>query len=143
MGVAFSYSHAGHASHAVELSVDANKKITLHRIVAVVDVGPVINLSSAEQQVQGATIDALSTAMNLEVSVEQGRVRETNFHQYPILRIGNAPPVEAYFVQSDFRPNGLGEPAFPSFAPAMGNAIFAATGQRVRTMPFKRAGYSI
>jgi len=143
MGLAFSWSHAGHASHAVEISVSANKKITLHRIVTVVDVGPVINMSSAEQQMQGATIDALSTVMNLEVTVEKGRVQETNFHEYPILRMADAPQVEAHFIQSDFRPTGLGEPAYPSFAPALANAIFAATGQRVRTMPFSRMGYSL
>jgi isoquinoline 1-oxidoreductase beta subunit len=143
MGVAFSFAYGGHVAEAVELSVDANKKITIHKIVAVADIGPIVNMSSAENQVQGGVIDGLSTAMGLQIEVEKGRIQQTNFHQYPILRMPAAPPVEAHFIQSDFRPSGLGEPCLPPLAPALGNAIFAATGDRVRSMPFSRCGYSI
>jgi len=93
--------------------------------------------------VQGGAIDGLSTAMGLEIAVENGRIRQTNFGSYPILRMPSAPMVEAHFIQSDFRPSGLGEPCVPPLAAALGNAIFAATRERVRTMPFSRAGYSI
>lgn len=143
MGIAFSFAYGGHVAEVVELSVDDKKKITIHNIVAVADIGPIVNMSSAENQVQGGVIDGLSTAMGLEIGVEKGRIQQTNFDSYPILRMRAAPPVQVHFIQSDFRPSGLGEPCLPPLAPAMGNAIFSSTGQRVRTMPFKRAGYSI
>ena len=143
LGIAFSCAYGGHVAEAVELSVDARKRITVHKITVVADIGPVINMSGAENQAQGGAIDALSTAMGLEIGVEQGRIKQANFGDYPILRIRSAPPVEVHFIQSEFRPAGLGEPCVPPLAAALGNAIFAATGDRVRTMPFKRAGYSI
>lgn len=143
LGIAFGFSFGGHIAEAVELSVDAKKHVTVHKITVVGDIGPIINLSGAENQAQGGAIDALSTAMGLEIGVEQGRVQQTNFNAYPLLRMKSAPPVEVHFIQSDFRPSGLGEPCVPPLAAALGNAIFAATGERVRTMPFKRAGYTI
>ena len=79
-------------------------------------------MSGAENQVQGGAIDALSTAMGLEIDVEEGRIQQTNFDDYPILRMRSAPPVEVHFIQSDFRPSGLGEPCVPPLA--------AGTGQR-------------
>jgi isoquinoline 1-oxidoreductase beta subunit len=142
LGIAFSCAYGGHVAEAVELSVDEKKRVKIHKITAVADIGPIINMSGAENQVQGGVIDALSTAMGLEIGVEQGRVQQVNFGNYPILRMRSAPPVDAYFIQSDFRPSGLGEPCVPPLAAALGNAIFAATGERVRTMPFKRAGYT-
>jgi isoquinoline 1-oxidoreductase beta subunit len=81
--------------------------------------------------------------MGLEIGFEQGRIQQTNFGEYPILRTNSAPPVDVHFIQSEFRPAGLGEPCVPPLAAALGNAIFAANGDRVRTMPFKRAGYTI
>jgi isoquinoline 1-oxidoreductase beta subunit len=143
LGIAFSCAYGGHVAEAVELSVDSKKRITVHRMTVVADIGPIINMSSAENQAQGGAIDALSTAMGLEIAVEQGRVQQTNFNGYPLLRMRSAPPVDVYFIQSDFRPSGLGEPCVPPLAAALGNAIFAATGERVRTMPLKRAGYTI
>lgn len=143
LGIAFSCAYGGHVAEAVELSVDAKKKITVHKITVVSDIGPIINMSGAENQAQGGAIDALSTAMGLEITVEQGRIQETNFNGYPLLRMRSAPPVDVHFIQSDFRPSGLGEPCVPPLAAALGNAVFAATGDRVRTMPFKRAGYTI
>jgi isoquinoline 1-oxidoreductase beta subunit len=143
LGIAFGCSYGGHVAEAVELSVDAKKHVTVHKVTVVADIGPIINLSGAENQAQGGAIDGLSTAMGLEIGVEQGRIQQANFGEYPILRIRSAPPVEVHFIQSDFRPAGLGEPCVPPLAAALGNAIFAATGERVRTMPFKHAGYTI
>ncbi|MCU1223193.1 MAG: hypothetical protein JWQ42_1286 [Edaphobacter sp.] len=143
LGIAFACSYGGHVAEAVELSVDAKKHVTVHKITVVSDIGPIINMSGAENQAQGGSIDALSTAMGLEINVEQGRIQQTNFAEYPLLRMSSAPPVEVHFIQSDFRPAGLGEPCVPPLAAALGNAIFAATGERVRTMPFKRVGYTI
>ncbi len=143
LGLAFYYSHAGHFAEVAEVSVDQNKKITLHKVTVAGDIGPIVNLSGAETQVQGAAIDGFSTMMGLEIGFENGRVQQNNFHQYPILRINHTPQVEAHFIQSDYPPTGVGEPALPPLIPAVANAIFAATGQRVRTLPLRREGYSV
>ena len=142
--MAWCYSHAGHTAQAVELSVDANKRIKVHQIVVVIDVGPIIEMAGAEAQAQGACTDALSTAMGLQINFENGRIREQNYNQYPTLRMPFAPmAMEAHFLQSDNPPTGMGEPAFPAFAPALGNAIFAATGVRVRSLPLRNLGYAV
>ncbi|MDR2189159.1 MAG: molybdopterin-dependent oxidoreductase [Azonexus sp.] len=144
LGLAWCYSHAGHAAQAVELSVDADKRITLHRVVVAVDIGQVIDLAGAESQAQGACIDAFSTALGQQAQIDNGRVQEQNFNAYPLLRLPFAPAViDAYFVQSDAPPVGMGEPALPAMAPAVANAIFAATGERLRKMPFSHAGYQV
>lgn len=143
LGLAFHFSHAGHFAQVAEVSVDANKKLTVHKVTVAGDIGPIINMSGAENQVEGCVIDGLSTAMGLELGIENGRIVETNFDRYPLLRIANAPDVAVHFIQSDFRPTGVGEPAFPPVAPAICNAIFAATGYRARTMPLTKEGFTI
>ena len=144
LGLAWCYSHAGHAAQAVELSVDANKKITIHRVVVAVDVGQVVERAGAESQAQGACVDAFSMALAQQITFEHGRVKEQNFGAYPILRIPFTPDViEVYFADSGFSPTGMGEPALPAMVPAMANAIFAATGERVRAMPFSKLGYKV
>jgi len=143
LGLAFHFSHAGHFVEVADVSVDASKKITVHRVVVAGDIGPVVNLSGAENQCQGSVIDGLSTALGLELSIENGRIEQTNFDRYPLLRIAQAPQVEVHFIQSDYSPTGCGEPALPPLAPAVCNAIFSATGHRVRTLPLKREGFTI
>jgi isoquinoline 1-oxidoreductase beta subunit len=89
-------------------------------------------------------VDAFSMALGQQVHIEDGRVREQNFGDYPLLRIPFAPEaIEAHFIQSDNLPTGMGEPAFPAMPPAIANAIFAATGERLRAMPFSRYGYRV
>ena len=143
LGLAFYFSHAGHIAEVADVSVDANKKLTVHEVTVAVDVGPIINRSGALNQVEGAVIDGLSAMMGQKITFENGRVEQTNFDQYPVLRIGSAPKVTTHFIESDYPPTGLGEPALPPLAPAVGNAIFAATGERVRKMPLIDLGYSI
>jgi isoquinoline 1-oxidoreductase beta subunit len=140
-GLAFYFCHGGHFAEVAEVSVDESKKLTIHRVTVAGDIGPIINLSGAENQCEGAVIDGLSTMLGLEITLEQGRVQESNFGQYPILRIGAAPQVDVHFIQSDFLPTGLGEPALPPLAPAVCNAIFAATGHRAHTLPLSREGF--
>jgi isoquinoline 1-oxidoreductase beta subunit len=143
LGLAFHYSHAGHFAEVADVSVDSSKKVTVHKIWVAADIGPIVNLSGAENQCQGSVVDALSTAMGLAITFEGGRVEQSNFDKYPIIRIDKAPEVEVHFLQSDNPPTGCGEPAFPPAAPAIANAIYAATGQRVRTLPFRVEGYTV
>jgi isoquinoline 1-oxidoreductase beta subunit len=143
LGLAFHFSHAGHFAEIAEVSVDDKRKLTVHKVVVAGDIGPIVNLSGAESQVQGAVIDGFSTMLGLELAIENGRIQQTNFDRYPILRLPHTPQVEAHFVKSDFSPTGVGEPSLPPVAPAICNAIFAATGYRVRTLPLTREGFSI
>lgn len=143
LGLAFYFSHAGHFAEVADVSVDSNRKITIHRVVVAADVGPIINMSGAENQCQGAVMDGLSTMLALEITIENGRVQESNFDQYPLMRMRSAPVVDVQFIQSDFPPTGLGEPALPPLAPAVCNAIFNASGHRVRTLPLSKEGYSV
>ena len=143
LGLAFHFSHAGHFAQVAEVSVDTNKKLTVHKVTVAGDIGPIINMSGAENQVEGCVIDGLSTAMGLELGIENGRIIETNFDRYPLLRIANAPEVAVHFIQSEYPPTGVGEPAFPPVAPAICNAIYDAIGYRVRTMPLVKEGFTI
>jgi isoquinoline 1-oxidoreductase beta subunit len=143
LGLAFHFSHAGHFAEVAEVSVDANRKLTVHKLTVAGDIGPIVNLSGAENQVEGCVVDGFSTALGQELTIENGRVAEKNFDRYPLLRIANAPQVEIHFIQSDFTPTGVGEPALPPVAPAICNAIYAATGHRVRTLPLKKEGFAV
>ena len=103
------------------------------------DVGhTIINPFGALNQVQGSVIDGIGEALYQELTLERGRIRESNFHEHPLIRITEAPQVEVHFLKSEFPPTGLGEPALPPVIPAVTNAIFAATGKRVRTLPLAK-----
>ncbi len=143
LGLAFHFSHAGHVAEVAEVSVDRNKKLTLHKVTIASDVGPIINLSGAEAQSQGAVIDGFSLMFGQQITMEKGRVQELNFNEYALLRLPHAPQVEALFIQSEYNPTGLGEPALPPLAPAVCNAIFAATGERVRSLPLSKQGFKL
>lgn len=143
LGLAFHFSHAGHIAEMAEVSVSEDKTLRVHKVTVVADVGPIVNLSGAENQCEGSVVDALSTMLGLEVTHEAGRVAQTNFHQYPLLRMPHTPKIDVHFIESDNPPTGLGEPAFPPLAPAICNAIFAATGDRIRTLPLSASGYRV
>ena len=143
LGLAFHFSHAAHIAEVAEVSVDANKKLTVHNVTVAVDIGPIINMSGATSQVEGAVIDGLSTMAAQKITMENGRIQQSNFHDYKILRMPSSPKVDIHFIQSDHAPTGIGEPALPPLAPAVGNAIFAATGHRVRRMPLSDEGYTV
>ena len=143
LGLAFYFSHAGHFAEVADVSVDANKKVTVHNVTVAADVGPIINLSGAENQVEGSVVDGLSTLLGLSVTFEDGVVQQSNFDSYPILRMPHTPNVDVHFIDSDYHPTGLGEPALPPVAPAVCNAIYAATGERIRSLPISLEGYSV
>ncbi|MEM7363276.1 MAG: molybdopterin cofactor-binding domain-containing protein [Pseudomonadota bacterium] len=140
LGLAFHFSHAGHIAEVAEVSVDADRQITLHKMTVAVDIGPIINMSGATSQVEGSVIDGYSTMLGQKITMENGRVEQSNFHDYPVLRIKDAPEIDVHFLQSDNPPTGIGEPALPPVAPAIANAIYAASGIRVRAMPLSDEG---
>jgi isoquinoline 1-oxidoreductase beta subunit len=114
----------------------ANGQLTIERIVAVIDCGLAVHPNAVEAQLQGGTIDGLSTALGLEITVRDGQVQQSNFHDYPLARIAMVPSkFEAHILPYDDTPTGVGEMGVPSAAPALTNAIFAASGQRIRTLP--------
>lgn len=143
LGLAFHFSHAGHVAEVAHVSVNEDKVVRVHQVTVVADVGQVINLSGAENQCEGSVVDGLSTMLGLETTFETGRVNQTNFHQYPILRMPHTPKIDVHFIDSDHPPSGLGEPALPPLAPAVCNAIFAASGKRVRTLPISKEGFKV
>ena len=144
MGFSFHFSHSAHVAEVAEVSVDANKNVTIHKVTAAVDIGPVINMSGALKQIEGGVLDGISSMLGLEITMQNGIVEQQNFHQYNILRMKNAATeIDAHFIQSDNHPTGLGEPCLPPVASAVCNAIFAATGHRIRTLPITKEGFSV
>ncbi|HEX2860118.1 MAG TPA: molybdopterin cofactor-binding domain-containing protein [Lacunisphaera sp.] len=139
LGLASYYSHAGYFAEVVHASVDPGGTLRVHEVTVAGDVGPIMNLSGAENQVQGAVIDALGMAWLQEITLENGAIVQGNFHDFPMLRINATPPrINVHFLQSDNPPTGLGEPGYPPFPPALCSAIFAATGKRIRRLPILR-----
>ena len=143
LGIAFYFCHAAHVAELAEVSVDDQGKVTVHKVTAAVDVGPIINRSGALNQVQGSIIDGYSAMAGQKITMEDGRIQQTNLDRYPVLRIDAAPEVDVHFIESDYDPTGLGEPALPPLAAAVANAMYAATGRRVRSMPLLDAGYRV
>jgi len=136
-GLAITHTNNAYVAIVADVAVSPDGVLQIRKLTAAVDAGLIVNLSSAESQVQGAMLDGIGAAWFLKVTIEGGAAAQSNFGDYPLLRMPNSPPVvEVHFIKSLAPPTGLGEPGLPAAAPAVCNAIFAATGKRIRTLPF-------
>ena len=126
-------------AQVAEVEVEASGEVRVHRVVCAVDCGTVVNPDIVRAQVEGAVVFGVSAALHGEITVRNGRVEQSNFHDYRVLRIDEAPAVEVHIVPSTAPPGGMGEPATSAVMPAVANAVFAATGRRVRELPIRLA----
>jgi isoquinoline 1-oxidoreductase beta subunit len=141
-GIALMSGYDTFMAQVAEVSVEGGK-LKIHRIVCAIDCGQLINRGIAEAQAEGSIIFGLSAALFGEVNIENGQVKERNFDTYRSLRINEVPEIEIHIVDSNERPGGMGEPAVALVAPAVCNAIFAATGKRLRSLPIVKQGFSL
>jgi len=136
-GIATHFSFDSYVAQVVEASVEKDGTVRVHRVVCAVDCGRAINPDVVKAQMEGGIIFGLTAALKTEITLEQGRVQQTNFHDYPMLRMFESPDIEVHIVPSEANPTGVGEPGVPPVASALANAIFAATGKRVRRLPIQ------
>jgi isoquinoline 1-oxidoreductase beta subunit len=139
-GVALAESFGSYVAEVAEVSLRADGSPKIHRVVAAVDCGMTVNPQTIARQIEGAIVYGLSAALYGKITFKEGRVEQGNFHQYPVLRMNEMPQVEVHILPSTEAPGGIGEPGTPPIAPAVGNAIFAATGKRLRSLPFDTSG---
>jgi isoquinoline 1-oxidoreductase subunit beta len=139
-GIAVHASFGSFCAQVGEVSIQ-DRAITVHRVVCAVDCGRAINPETIRAQMEGGIVFGLSAALYGQVTMKQGRVQQSNFHDYPVLRFNSMPVVEVHIVPSTAPPSGIGEPGTPLMAAVLGNALFALTGQRVRSLPLVRHGF--
>jgi isoquinoline 1-oxidoreductase subunit beta len=135
-GIAVAQSFGSYVAEVAEVSVGQDGAPRVHRVVAAVDCGMTVNPTIIERQIEGAIVFGLSAALYGKITLKDGRVEQSNFHDYPVLRSNEMPKVEVHIVASTEKPGGIGEPGTPPIAPAVANALFAATGKRLRSLPF-------
>src|SRR5206468_5551082 len=136
-GIATHFSFDSYVAQVIEASADKDGTVRVHRVVCAVDCGRTVNPDLVRAQMEGGIIFGLTAALKTEITLENGRVQQTNFHDYQMLRIFESPTIEVHIVPSEANPTGVGEPSVPPVAPALTNAIFAATGKRIRSLPIR------
>jgi isoquinoline 1-oxidoreductase beta subunit len=138
-GVAVVESFNSVVAEVAEVSLNPDRSIRVHRVVAAVDCGTVVNPDIVAAQVESAIVYGLTAALSGEITISGGRVVQSNFHDYPLLRMSQMPVVEVHIAPSTAAPTGIGEPGTPPIAPAVANAVFALNGQRLRSLPLRLA----
>src|SRR5207247_5563467 len=136
-GIALHESFGSFLAHVAEVSVSREGRVRVHRVVCAIDCGPVVNPDTVRAQMEGGVVFGLTAALYGEITFEKGRVKQRNFHDYPMLRMNEMPEVEVHIVPSEEKMGGVGEPGVPSVAPAVANALFALTGKRIRRLPIR------
>ena len=140
IGIAAHSCYGSHIAHVVEVQRVKSGKLKISRVVCVIDCGVAVNPDIVKAQVEGGIAFALSAALFQKITFKDGFVEQDNFHQYPMLAMKDMPRVEVHILDSDLPPTGVGEPVIPTVAPALANAVFSVTAQRLRTLPFSDAG---
>jgi len=138
-GLAFMEGYTSHIAQVAEVSVE-NGRLKVHKVTCVIDCGQIVNPRIVTSQLESAIIFGLSAALWGDVTLENGRVQQQNFHEYRVLRLNETPQIDIHLVPSDAGPGGIGETGVPPIAPAIYNAIFAATGKRLRSLPLSAHG---
>ena len=134
-GVSVQFAFANYMAHVVEVEVSRDGDVRVRRVVTAVDCGTAVNPDTVQAQVQSAVIFGISAALFGEITLKGGRVEQTNFNTYQVLRMNQAPAIEVHIIRNTEPPGGMGEPGTSSIVPAVTNAIFAATGKRLRKLP--------
>ena len=138
-GISLQFAFGSYMAHVAEVEVAKDGEVRVRRVVCAMDCGTVVNPNTAQAQIQSGIIFGVTAALYGEITLKNGRVEQGNFNDYPVLRMNEMPKVEVHIVQSSEKPGGIGEPGTPPIAPAVANAIFAATGKRLRKLPFDTA----
>jgi isoquinoline 1-oxidoreductase subunit beta len=140
-GIAVHQSFGTYVAQVAEVSVAADGKIRVHRVVCAVDCGRVVNPETVRAQMEGGIVFGLTAALHGAITLKDGRIEQSNFHNYPLLRIAEMPAVDVHMVPSSKPLSGVGEPGVPPIAPAVANAVFAATGKHIRALPIRLADW--
>lgn len=142
LGVALSEAWGSICGTVVEVSV-RDKQFSIHRVVCAIDSGTIINPATVERQLEGGTVWALAATLDSEITIRDGQVQQSNFHDYRLPHLAQTPRIECELIESGAKIGGVGESAVPPFAPALANALFAASGQRMRSLPLSKHGWSL
>ena len=126
-----------YVAQVAEISLESNGNIRVHKVTAAIDCGMIVNPDIVRSQMEGAITFGLTATLKNEITIKDGRIEQSNFHDFPLLRFDEMPEIEVVIIKSNKSPEGIGEPGVPSIAPAVANAVFAATGSRQRKLPLK------